>query len=202
MKVKDIIDMADGWVSNLLTTSEKVDVINQVEQGFYTDGYDRQISDSIDTVSEQDAYSLTGKAYRVDDIIKLTVNGNRYEKMTLKVNLLYTFYQVDNTLVLNPKPSNSETGGITVIYRHYPVEKTAITITTDDLDIVSEFGERFVDLYLYALLNKYSIKNQEFDLANNYAILYNDKVSELHGYVMRNKPNTTAMLRKHPSYWR
>ena len=202
MFVDDLITRADLWIDNNMSVLEKVEVISNLENEFFSNNAVSYKSALIDLVAEQDTYSLDTEDFTFDSIQKLVIGDIEYLKMNLKDNYIYTYYEKNGDLVVDPEPVVSKTDGMEVIYLYQPTEKTVDTAETDTLDIVAEFGARWTDLYLYTLLNKYCIYNRDFDLANNYAMYYNAEEAKLFKYIAENRLTTVAEIRKHPKVWR
>ena len=202
MYVNEIIETADSWVANTLSTEEKVTVINQVEKKIYANMVKSYKNDTISTVAEQYLYDLSLKEYTVESISKVVIDNAYYDYSTLRDNMLYSYWEEDGKLAISPTPTLSVTDAIEITYKHTPGTKTADGMEIETLDIVQEFGTHFSDIYLWALLNRYCLKNQEFDLANNYALLYNDTEAGLYEYITRHRPSMVAYGRKKPNTWR
>jgi len=202
MLVSKIITRASNWINHNLPLEESLEVINNIEEDFYSFKFLKQVEDTLDLVAEQDTYSLSAEEYDFDDIQKLTIDNINYEKVNAKENFNYSYYSQGSNLVIMPGPIVSTTAGIEIVYLYRPTIKTSINYETEDLELVDDYGNRWIDIYLYALLQKYCLFNRDFDLANNYAMYYNSKESELFEYIANNKPMMVSTLRKMPYGWR
>jgi len=201
--VSEAIERADRWVESSLPLDEKIDVIRNVELDFYSNlKFLKFETATIDLVAEQDTYSLASEDFDFDSIQKLVIDGIEYKKMTVEENYTYTYYEDGDNIVIDPEPVTSETAGIEITYLYQPSEKTVDNTDTATLDIVEDFGNRWKDLYHFALLNRYCVYNKDFALANNYAMYYNSAETELFQYLARTRPETTSELRKNPKIWR
>jgi len=202
MLASEIMIRANNWIDNDISTEESLEVINNIEEDFYSFKFLKQVEDTLDLVAEQDTYSLSTEKYDFDDIQKLTIDGIDYQKVNAKENFNYSYYNQGSNLTIKPEPMISTVGGIKIIYLYRPTLKTPTNYNSESLELVNDYGNRWIDLYLYALLQKYCVYNRDFDLANNYAMYYNSKEAELYKYIADNKPMMVSILRKIPYVWR
>jgi hypothetical protein len=186
MTIGDIITLVGVQMDNDIDTSHKVRWINEMEQQIYRDMIKGVDGETMNLVADQATYSLTG--YLFSQIARVMVNDSQYEKLSLDYHTEPSYYNDDGDLVLYPTPITSVTDGLVVFYKVLPTLKTTGGIATETPDLVDEYGYDWLSLYENYLYYKICLWKREFGEANNYIVVYNEKLAALYTFLGENKP--------------
>lgn len=193
MTIQAFITMIDNAVSNLSTTAQKVAWINELEQGIYKTIVKEHRESKQNLVASQAAYTITG--FRFEDVLKLTVNGVEYQKMTLERNVDGSYYKTATGLSLNPAPTVASAEGLAITYRYAPAVKTEAGVATETLSLLADYGDQWLSVYEYFIYTKLFILRDEPGKVNNYARLYEAAFDGFSAWYLQNMPRVVAFER-------
>lgn len=191
MLISDLIMYIDDQFNNAFDDATKIDIINEMEQRIYS-----KTIEEIDKV----AFNLTlgVENYPIveprifEEIIQLEVSNVQYYLTNINDSYVNSFFKESNGISLNPIPYADVVGGMIVYFRRKPTIKTKANINVDTPAVITDFGIRWKPLYHYYVAWKLSVLLKENEEANNWAVLYNEKESELFDWYTSRQANNVA----------
>lgn len=197
MKVSAFLTDLNARIDNNATESDQLNWINKVEQILYRSNLMESSTAFITLVANQNNYSLSATPYKFEDIESLTIGGQVYDKRVAYITEEnYTFYKSGTDLVLIPTPLTAVVNGAEIRYTRKPTIKTSVNKATEDLTIMADFGDEWLDIYTHYCNRQACITNREFEDANMYAQLYEENESAFWKWYVDHIPNDMAVRRK------
>lgn len=197
MKVSELLNDIVAKLDTNASETDMIEWINALEKHMYRHNFMEAVIDTIDVVGLQAEYSLVDEPYSFEDIEVLKVDNVEHDKRIAFTDDAHdTFCKTSTGFRLYPVPLTDKENGIEVRHKKIPTKKTTLNKATEELTIVADFGEEYINLYRYYCYRHASISNREFTDANMYAVLYNETEDEFWNWYVSRLPNDTATRRK------
>lgn len=199
MKVAELISNVKEVTNSTVSDGVLLDYINQIESEIFTDVIEEYRRTWVECKEGKDIV-LPSFKYEIQEIeVYRDKDGDSIDIIDWIDGDYDIFSDTDNQsdgYTISNKWGNCF---IKLIYRYVPKRKKLKDIDTDTLDIL-RYGDRFYGIYEHHLKHKLYMAVEEYQQANNEAVLYNDEIAKLKKYALDNHYN--KIIKKVEGKWR
>lgn len=208
MNLYEILDDADGRITNISLRHEKIRWLNQIQRKVFRT-INIPSSANIKTVDGQKLYALATD-FPTDRIYRLTVDSVEYPYRRLdQATVAYFYYILLTQLGLEPAPSEDDLD-IWIFYNKRPVD-LCDNLTDAQIDALTDVALQAVtpelpvdyhELYVFALCEKIAKAKEDVTLANNYVSDYNKLLTDMTLQLMNQQPEYPDTRDVMPRTWK
>lgn len=199
MRVAELISNVKELTNQMVSDGVLLDYVNQIESEIFTDTIEEYRTKWIECKKGEDIILPSFKF----EIQELEIFKNKEGRSLDIVKWVDGDYDIfsDTDNQSNGYAIKNKWGKCwaKIIYRYVPERKKLENIHSDTLDIL-RYGDRFYGIYEHHLKHKLFLAVEEYQQANNEAVMFNDELSKLKKYALDHRYN--KVIKKVEGKWR